>query len=56
MKRTASLLLLLAGCAAPAGPQERAPDLRVERLDGASVNLSTLWSTKPVLLVFMTSW
>ncbi len=49
------LLALVAGCSsAPA--REQAPSFTLSSLDGKQVRAEDLWSDKPVLLVFMTSW
>lgn len=44
------LLLLLVGCGS-AAPVSQAPDFELQGVRGAS-----LWSEKPVVLVFMTAW
>jgi peroxiredoxin len=61
--RSAPLLLaaLAAGCAASgpgpgAASPERAPDFTLTALSGTTVQGSSLWKEKPVLLVFMTAW
>jgi thiol-disulfide isomerase/thioredoxin len=55
------LLFLVAGCASAPSPEqasskEQAPSFKLAGLDGRSVSAEDLWSGRPVLLVFMTSW
>jgi len=49
------LLSLLAGCSS-APTQSQAPAFQLAGLDGKSVRSQDLWTDRPVLLVFMTSW
>lgn len=53
--RVALTLIFLAGCGS-APPVSTAPDFELPALDGPAVKGSALWGSKPVVLVFMTSW
>ncbi len=55
MRAPTAFLLLLSACASAAAPS-RAPDGDLKTLEGKAVAASSLWSEKPVLLVFMTAW
>ncbi|MCE9584095.1 MAG: TlpA family protein disulfide reductase [Planctomycetes bacterium] len=49
------LLALVAGCSS-SPTRDQAPSFQLSGLDGKSVRAEDLWSGRPVLLVFMTSW
>lgn len=56
MRRFTIAFLLLAGCSSTPSPAGRAPEFEAPSLDGRAVQGSSLWTARPVLLVFMTSW